>query len=319
MEEKKRILQSNHTWGEMCEHYIKSIKREGGLNKPGIEEKFRKWFMSKEYLGNIPFDYRMVNYCYMVQGQLKKDRDWITAITGGEGEGKTTFAVNYCAWISPTFTLDNVCFGYNSFLLNLKDSKPGDSIQADEGANFLFSREAMNSDTRDSIKVFTQVRYKRNHIAVLIPNFHILDSYLREHRVKSLIHIISRGNYKAIINQLAIKRVSDLGRKTKQVAKVRLTSGTFFHGCFLKSFPSTILAEDYEKRKSKYVISAIDKALEKVEVRDNPKWVRISEAAKTHGLTKYMVEAMAKKDEITMKRVAGHKYVNSEEMAEKFK
>jgi len=32
-----------------------------------------------------------------------------------------------------------------------------------------------------------------------------------------------------------------------------------------------------------------------------------------------MVEAMAKKDEITMKRVAGHKYVNSEEMAEKFK
>jgi len=166
----------------------------------------------------------MTNYCYMIQDQLTKNRDWVSVVDGQEGEGKTTFAVNYCAWISPTFTLDNVCFGYNSFLLNLKDSKPGDSIQADEGANFLFSREAMNSDTRDSIKVFTQVRYKRNHIAVLIPNFHILDSYLREHRVKSLIHIISRGNYKAIINQLAIKRVSDLGRKTKQVDK----SKTYF-------------------------------------------------------------------------------------------
>jgi len=249
----------------------------------------------------------------MIQDQLTKNRDWVSVVDGQEGEGKTTFAVNYCAWISPRFNIDNVCFGQQDFLENLKYSKPGDSILVDEGANFLFSRDAMQTATRNSIKIFTQVRFKSNHICIAIPNFHIIDSYLREHRTRSLVHIIQRGSYKAIIDQRCIKIISLKGMKGKNVGGIPLRSGTFFQGHFTKNFPITVSSEIYDGKKEKYVIDAIDSALE-VTGQIAKDWMSYRDAAEIYGLTKNNIISIGNRGEARTKKIAGVRYVNKKDM-----
>jgi len=310
---KPQVWQSKSTWKEMCEHYTNSIQREGGLDGPLKRSAFVKWFMTKEYLGHVPFDYRMTFQCYNIQKQLTKDRDYFTVIDGQEGEGKTTLAVNQCAWVSPSFNMDDVCFTFEDFLRRLKVSNPGDSILVDEGANLLFSRDAMQRDNRGAIKIVTQVRYKCIHICIAIPNFHIIDTYVREHRTKLLVHILTRGTYKAIIDRNSIKKISLKGKQGKNVNGIALKSGTFYQGNFRKDFPITIPYAEYDEKKSMYVDSAIEDALEKVE----HKWVKVNEIVKKYGITKYMIDAMDKKGEVTIKKLAGYKYVNAKEMEER--
>src|SRR3990167_8531161 len=74
-------------------------------------------------------------------------------------------------------------------------------LQMDEGGMDLFAREAMRSSNVWLNKTFFAQRFLNVHTTICIPNFYMLDSGVREHRVKTLILVLHRGMYKVIVGE----------------------------------------------------------------------------------------------------------------------
>lgn len=127
---------------------------------------------------------------------IKKDYDWIDIITGPEGVGKTSLAANKCRYIDPTFRLDkDTAFSYDDMVRMIKKSYPGKAVLIDEGALIFFSRDYAGTSTKDAVKMLTTMRAFNLFVAICIPNFWIIDKYIREHRGRTLSRVIHRGWY----------------------------------------------------------------------------------------------------------------------------
>lgn len=192
-------------------------------------------------------------YSFKIKKKLLNNYDHITIITGKEGRGKSTFANKLAVMTDSGISIDYVCYKPMDLINALKIAKKGDSIWIDEGALFLFSRDAMGGANKLFIKLFTISRQLNLHIIICIPNFFILDTYLREHRVNSLFHITDRGKYKYFSEQV-LSLVSVFGRKSKNVMSpdIKLNKG-FRYGWFNSYWPDSLggLTQDlYEERKT---------------------------------------------------------------------
>lgn len=235
---------SKMDWCDVVDHVEKKLK---------FGAKFKEWMLSRESVG-YHFDYLLWGRAYAISRELEKDNDHISVIAGMEGSGKSTMATQLCSVVSPNFQIKNICFELPNFLKQLRDAKAGDSFQLDEGAMFLFSREAMSRDNRITTKLLTVIRQKNLHICVCIPNFFIIDSYVRDHRVKTLLQVKSRGLYKGHIGT-AIKLVSKYGAKNKNVFEAKIPNGSYWDGRFNKTFPLNIDMDEYRKYKAKHLDS----------------------------------------------------------------
>jgi len=137
-----------------------------------------------------------------------------------------------------------------------RNSIPQDVLVLDEAGTQLLSRQSLSSSNVSLTKSFFAQRALKFLIILCVPNFFFLDTVIREHRVKSLIHITKRGTYKLITGK-GIKTVSEFGKKTKQISKVTLGLSDFIYGNFSKKFPKTVDKEQYEIQK----LEAIDELL----------------------------------------------------------
>jgi hypothetical protein len=124
----------------------------------------------------------------------QKDYDWIHVIEGPEGVGKTSLAWSMCKRIDPKFDGEkNSIFNHEQLLEIVKNSYPGMAVNIDEGALVFFSRDTMSNTNKASIKLMTGIRTFNLFITIPIPQFQLLDKYIREHRVKSASRIPIRG------------------------------------------------------------------------------------------------------------------------------
>ena len=124
---------------------------------------------------------------------LKKDFDWVHVVTGYEGVGKSTLAMHICNYIDRNFNVDKIVFSADELIKAVKNSSPGDAIMVDEGALIFFSRDSMTKESKKAIRLLTGMRTYNLFIVINIPNFFILDKYIREHRVKTLTRVVMRG------------------------------------------------------------------------------------------------------------------------------
>lgn len=124
---------------------------------------------------------------------IEKDLDWINIIVGGEGIGKSTLAIIVCMLFDSKFSVDNIVFSTEELVEQIKKSYPGMAILIDEGALMFFTRDAMSKETKRGVRIMTGIRGYNLFLIVNIPNFWILDKYMREHRVKSVMRVVKRG------------------------------------------------------------------------------------------------------------------------------
>jgi excisionase family DNA binding protein len=122
-----------------------------------------------------------------------RDYDWVHLIIGGEGIGKSTLGLELCKYIDPKFCDWKIVFDLKQFKSAVMRAAKGSAIMIDEGALMLFSREALVTDVREAIKLFSAIREYNLFICINVPNFFIIDKYIREHRVKSVTRIVKRG------------------------------------------------------------------------------------------------------------------------------
>lgn len=134
--------------------------------------------------------------------------DWLNVVTGGEGTGKSTLSLRICRYVDPDFSVDQVVYTAEDFMDTARQLPPGSAIDVDEGALVFFSRDAMKTETKEAIQFLTGVRERNLFININVPDFFLLDKYIREHRVKSLCRVVNRGWF----HFYSKKRVQDLHR-----------------------------------------------------------------------------------------------------------
>ena len=224
-------LTDKYTWEELVIKVCNNV--ESTLIKAGYKkQEFIEWLSTKESLGYV-FDYNLWLKAFLISKDLNNDVDYFTVCSGKEGTGKSTLLAWFCSAVSPTFSLKNICFEMLDLGKLLKTVKPRDSIILDEGLMFMFSREAMTGSNKMITKLFSIMRQKNIHIAIAVPNFFNLDTYVREHRVNTLLHISTVGKYMGL-NKRGILYCNDQAKRLKNPSAIRYKEGMSWRGYWNK-------------------------------------------------------------------------------------
>lgn len=314
-------LEETMSWKELAELTAKRIEEniiiyiKKNQKKKWNRQKFLEWFMERENVG-YRFDYQLIYHTYRIWQQLMDEDDYFLVLCGAEGSGKSTLAFQLAAWISPnTFSLDWSCYNtYDYIKLMKKVAKEKEknieekkTIVLDEAALDLFSREAMSLKNRWLSKSFFVQRFLNACVILCIPNFFMLDTVVRQHRVSGLLTITSRGYYKFIGKNGIVVVNRDGGKYSKNLNIIPIPKGHFFNGYFNIPFPKTISKEEYEK----YKLDNIKKFLEEAQEESlGIKMVSASKVAKEMGMANSVpIMKMIKAGKIDGKQIGVQWYI----------
>ena len=244
-----------YTWPEIADRVIKNAQNLG-IILPYI--KFKRWLLEREPLGHS-VDHIMKARCFKIWSRIRQNKDYFIVISGKERLGKSTLAIKICSWIQPDWNLDNLCVTFSEIMEcidRLKD-KPYSAVLIDEGGWALFSRDVMTRVNKFLVKLFMVMGAKNLCMVVCVPNFHFMDTYIRDHRTDLLIQVGDKHSYKAIIGN-GIRRVSKIGHKFKQISEIGLAKGTFWHGDWSKPFPPNVSEVAYLEKKNNFINKIIE-------------------------------------------------------------
>jgi len=271
-------LLNEMTWPELTDRMIEQVGAQ-------TDKKYKEWLLSKEKLNHRYYDARLYRLAYMIHQKLKTDRDHVTVIVGKEGTGKSTLGINLAGMVSDNFAIKNICYEPEDFIKELRSDIPkGSTLLMDEGALFLFSRDAMGNDSRTIVRLLTIIRQMNLHIIICVPSFWIIDSYVREHRVDTLLEVTDRGKYTGIIGD-GVKMICTVGRQSKNVQySLRKVPHQFWwRGDYVKDIISVndVNMETYSDLK----VKARNKHLDKIDKEykngeDSFDYIKVSDFAK---------------------------------------
>lgn len=138
--------------------------------------------------------YQWQQWVQYLKHRMNTDYDNVILIDGYEGSGKSTLAMHLMDAIDPDWEPEsNVVFRWKQNRDLWKTLPRKSAILIDEGANVLFSRDAMRGANRWFGKMLFQCRQLNNTLILCIPNKRWLDSIGREHRSQYWCHVHKRG------------------------------------------------------------------------------------------------------------------------------
>ncbi len=143
----------------------------------------------------------------LIKANIKTDRDWMHCNVGNEGTGKSTLGIEICQYIDPTFNVERITFTPEELQMAVQKADKYQAIMMDEGIESLFVRKTMASATINLVQMFAQIRYKNLFFCVNIPDWFLLESYTRGHRVKSLCRIVNRTQKKGTYSFFGKRRI----------------------------------------------------------------------------------------------------------------
>ena len=273
-------METLHTWQEICDLTVKRLQSQ--LDKNKDEKRFRKWFMKREKVG-WRFSEWMVYRMFQIWKELQLNLDHFIVNSGREGFGKSTLAMNEACWIDPEFDLKNgVIYEVDRYvdimLERLKEVKEaelkGEKVNwrvlvLDEGTELL-SKDSTTSLAKDFQKVMLIQRVLKFCIIINIPNFFMLTSDIRLHRVRTLIDLNDKGSgwFFGDKKNRSIAIVSSKGAKLKhiQASWVPVKWKRLFG--FTLRFPDTLSFKEYSLLKLDGVGRTLDGIVENRDKRD---------------------------------------------------
>jgi len=304
-------LSKDMTWKEIAH----KIMKDCDCHKP----KFKEFLYSREYMQDMQFDAVQWRRLFKVWQDLNElDTDHPIVNTGVEGGGKTLFSVKQACIIDPDWSLKKLCYNAKQFLDIIKDAKRGDAIVPDEGNLFLFSREAMSNTSRFMVKLFSIMRQKNISVIINIPNFFTIESYIRDHRIKTLNWIYKRGNYKSFVGK-GIRIVSSVGKRYKQIAGVKVPLQNQWSGWISGYWPPHIKEEEYRKYKASHFQDFLEDMQAQL-VKDDPQdpeFITIQQARKILPMCRETLVKHLKDKTISGRFIGGKWWVHRPSLLEK--
>lgn len=136
-------------------------------------------------------------FCEMLKRRINQNKDAVIAITGAEGEGKSTLAILLGKAIDKNFTLANnelIKPSAEELTDKVTTLPKGSVIICDESMRFLYKQEWQSRKQKFLNKLFSLCRQEEKIVFLVLPRFSDLNSYFRGWRVLSWIHVIERGH-----------------------------------------------------------------------------------------------------------------------------
>lgn len=133
--------------------------------------------------------------------EVKRDNmDFVLAIDGGEGTGKSTFARQvgaYCGqYLGVPFGTDNIHFGLDQYIAASDANGKYHINLMDESRAILNKKRSMSNPAVRFTNYISECRDKNQVHIILLPAFHDLDNYISQWRMKYLIHCTARYSNK---------------------------------------------------------------------------------------------------------------------------
>lgn len=129
--------------------------------------------------------------------RIAKDKDLVIAISGDEGEGKSTLSILLGVAISDIFDLEkNMIYTdeRNELYEKLISMPKGSPIIPDEAIKMLYKHNWASAGQKYINMLYSLAR-RENKITILpIPRFTDINEFFRNHRVRVWIHIIKEGH-----------------------------------------------------------------------------------------------------------------------------
>jgi energy-coupling factor transporter ATP-binding protein EcfA2 len=265
-------LDEIYSWEELGNKFADKIEETQFISrKTWNRQKFIWWFMEREKLG-LRFDWRLIARAYIIcKDYIRNEKDHFTVIVGHEGDGKSTLAAQFLAWIAPEMDINDICYNMPQYITRLqligkhykkqKAEKINKSVLIDEGGINLFSRESLSTSNKVLAKTFMVQRFLNINVGICIPHYPSLDKMIRNHRINTLLIIKSRAYYKCVVGK-GIKILNKLLKKDpdKDLISIPIPYGMFWEGNFRKDFPKTLNETEYKKHKFSHIKEFIEDA-----------------------------------------------------------
>lgn len=303
MTDERIDIRSLKTWEEKVDLITKRI---GANNPPSFNQnKFKKWLLEKKNCDYF-FDEQLFYRAWKVYNKIRQDLDNFTVIAGKEGYGKSWLGIDFCSLISPEFNIPHVVFTPQEYISVLRNAQPYSSVQIDEGGQLMFTRESMNMMNKLLAKCFMIQRQKNLNVIICVPNFFMVDSMIRNHRVDILLQIKKRGYYRGIIES-GIRKVSKDGYKFQDVMGTRVREDCFWDGHWNKLLPNNFDYDKYISVKKNHMSLFLDQAEEDVmDIKLVPA-IRVAKEISVHPRT---IRNLIEKGEVEGKKIGERWFVS---------
>ena len=184
-----------------------------------------------------------------------ENQDWVFLVSGMEGAGKSTLALQLAQLLDPKFEFDdqmiyswNEEYNYLDFIQKFRND-PFRSVVFDEAITVLFSREHASGGVKDAVKVFNLNRDLKHFSILVVPSPWSLDIDLRERRARSFFYVFqnikNHKRYYAYYSAKKMVRISQDEGLRKLFRYPRLFMNRV-HPNFIEAFPK--LEGHYENR-----------------------------------------------------------------------
>lgn len=146
----------------------------------------------------------------------KKDFDYVLAVDGEEGSGKSVFTFQIAKVLDPNFDLSQVCFSPQQFISAVTKARKHSCIVFDEAFTGLSSRASLSEVNQLLVSLMMEMRQKNLYIIIVMPSIFMLERYVALHRAKGLLHLYMRDGkrgYWGFYNRERVKRLWVKGKR----------------------------------------------------------------------------------------------------------
>lgn len=181
---------------------------------------------------------------------IEGDQDRVYIITGREGLGKSTLALQFAYLFDSTFCIEDIVFNADEFEKRIREVPKNKAIVFDECFNGLSSKGSLSKENKRLLRLLQECRQRNLFIFLVLPSFFLLEKYAGIFRSTSLFNVLSsKKNYKLryykVYNYNQKKRLYILGKSLMDYSKPYIQE----KHRFFKKLPPTIDEEAYRKKK----------------------------------------------------------------------
>ena len=178
------------------------------------------------------------------------DQDRVYVITGREGLGKSTLAMQLAYVVDPNLSLDNVVFTARQFEKRIKEAKRHTAILMDEAFSGLSSKGAISKENKRLVRLLMMVRQRNLFLFIILPSFFLLEKYVGIFRSTALFNVlVSRKNFKLryykVYNYQKKKELYIKGKSLMDYSRPKIPKSYRFY----KKLPPTIDEKAYRLKK----------------------------------------------------------------------
>lgn len=212
----------------------------------------------------------LINQFSKVQPKfIKKKYDYITALTGYEGDGKSTLGLELCCFVDPTFSLERIVFNPEQFKKEYDSIKRGQALLVDEAIDVFGAKSQMRKEQYANLKALVKGRSKCAFVTLCSPSLFLLEWYVAQNRIRLLGSIPKFQRGKVVFYNLDKQSIKFVRASHKLVYPSRPA----FIGTN-KQIPEdnpSWLAYERKKTINQRIETAVDKEIKKM-IKKRNKW-----------------------------------------------